>query len=378
VVGLHNITGAIKSGDHVIVDGDKGVVLVNPNKATTARYEVEQSKREAKIRRLQQLRDLPARTVDNRRVELAANVEFAAEVEAVTKYGASGIGLLRSEYLYLGRTDLPTEEEQFLEYSRVAGAVQPHPVIIRTMDLGADKCPQCIEIPPEANPMLGWRAIRISLDRPEIFITQIRAILRANTHGNVRILLPMISSIAELDKALALIEKAKHELEKQGRAIEPKTPIGVMIEVPSAALLADAIATRVDFFSIGTNDLVQYLLADDRGNDRIAHLYENLHPAVLRLIKNVIDAGHRQGVWVGMCGEMAADRLATALLIGMGIDELSVSPIDVPEIKKVIRGTNYREARKLARQALEFSTAQEISEFMRRYMRPRFKDIILP
>jgi phosphotransferase system enzyme I (PtsI) len=378
VVGLHNITGAIKNGDRVIVDGDRGVVLVNPDKATAAHYEVEQNKREAKTKRLEQLRDLPAHTLDNRHVELAANVEFAEEVEAVMKYGAAGIGLLRSEYLYLGRADLPTEEEQFLEYSRVADAAHPHPVIIRTMDLGADKCPQCIEIPPEANPMLGWRAIRISLERPEIFIAQISAILRANMRGNVRILLPMISSITELEKAIALIEKTKHELEKQGHAFEPNTPIGVMIEVPSAALLADAIAARVDFFSIGTNDLVQYLLAVDRGNDRIAHLYENLNPAVLRVIKNVIDAGHRQGVWVGMCGEMAADRLATALLIGMGIDELSVSSIDVPEIKKIIRGTSFREARKLARQALKFSTAQEISEFMRHYMRPRFKDMILP
>jgi phosphotransferase system enzyme I (PtsI) len=378
VVGLHNITSAIKNGDRVIVDGDKGMVLINPDEATAARYESEQNKRAAKTKRLEQLRDLPACTADHHQLELAANVEFAEEAEAVMKYGAAGIGLLRTEYLYLGRADLPTEEEQYLEYSRMAAAVRPHPVIIRTMDLGADKCPQCIDVPPEANPMLGWRAIRISLERPEIFIAQIRAILRANTHGNVRILLPMISAIDELEKALALIEQAKHALAKQALAFAPNTKIGVMIEVPSAALLADAIAERVDFLSIGTNDLVQYLLAVDRGNDRIAHLYKNLHPAVLRLIKNVIDAGHNHGIWVGMCGEMAADRLATALIIGMGIDELSVSPIDVPEIKKIIRATSYREAQKLARQALKFSTAQEISEFMRHYMRPRFKDMILP
>ena len=306
-----------------------------------------------------------------------ANVEFADEVDAVMQHGAHGIGLLRTEYLYLNSSNLPSEEEQYREYQRFAAAVKPHPVIIRTMDLGADKCPACLDIPPEANPMLGWRAIRISLEKPEIFSTQIKAILRANTSGNIRILLPMISSITELDAALALIKKAQSELDKRGQKLTPHTEVGVMIEVPSAALMADAIAARVDFLSIGTNDLVQYLLAVDRGNDRIAHLYENLHPAVLRVIKNVIDAGHTQGVWVGMCGEMAADRLVTPLLIGMGIDELSVSPFDVPEIKKMIRQTNFREAKKMAQKALTFTTTKEITDFIRQYMRPRFKDIAL-
>jgi phosphotransferase system enzyme I (PtsI) len=284
---------------------------------------------------------------------------------------------MRTEYLYLARPDLPTEEEQFLEYGRIAKRMKPHPVIIRTMDLGGDKPPQNIDIPLEANPFLGWRAIRICLERPEIFLEQIKAILRASTVGNVKILLPMISGIGELEEALELIERAKRELSAKKVAFEPNTEVGVMIEVPSAALLADAIAERVDFLSIGTNDLVQYLLAVDRGNVRIAHLFENLHPAVLRLIKSVIDAGHSRGVWVGMCGEMAADRLATLLLIGMEIDELSVSPIDVPEIKKIIRSTTFREAEKLAHHVLEFSTAKEIEDFMRQYMRRRFKDIRL-
>lgn len=377
VVGLHNIAGTIKNGDRLIVDGYQGRVLINPDRATLAHYQAEQNKHAAKTKKLAQLRALPAETLDQHHVELAANVEFAEEVDAVMVSGAAGIGLLRTEYLYLGRADLPGEEEQYREYHRIAVAVAPQPVIIRTMDLGADKCPQCIDIPAEANPMLGWRAIRISLEKTDIFIAQIKAILRANTQGNVRLLLPMISSIDELEKALEVIEQAKRELEQAGQVFAPDTEIGVMIEVPSAALLAEAIAERVDFFSIGTNDLVQYLLAVDRGNDRIAHLYANLNPAVLRLIKNVIDAAHRYGVWVGMCGEMAADRLVTALLVGMGIDELSVSPIDVPEIKKIIRGTDYREAKKLARQALAFSTTREIREFMQQYMQPRFKDIIL-
>lgn len=377
VVGLQHLSGTIKNNDRLIVDGDKGVVLVNPDRATLAHYQVEQNKHEARIKKLAQLRELPAVTSDHRHLMLSANVEFADEVDAVLQHGAAGIGLLRTEYLYLNSSTLPTEEEQYGEYQRFAAAIKPHPVIIRTMDLGADKCPACLDIPPEANPMLGWRAIRIGLEKPEIFSAQIKAILRANTSGNVRILLPMISSITELDAALALIKKAQSELDKRGQKLTPHTEVGVMIEVPSAALMADAIAARVDFLSIGTNDLVQYLLAVDRGNDRIAHLYENLHPAVLRVIKNVIDAGHSHGVWVGMCGEMAADRLVTPLLIGMGIDELSVSPFDVPEIKKIIRQANFREAKKMAQKALTFTTTKEITDFIRQYIRPRFKDISL-
>jgi phosphotransferase system enzyme I (PtsI) len=304
-------------------------------------------------------------------------LEFADEVNSVLTSGARGVGLLRTEYLYLGRPDLPTEDEQYDEYFRIAQAIHPCPVIIRTLDLGGDKNPQCIAIPPEPNPFLGWRAIRICLERPQIFLDQIKAILRANSLGNVKMLLPMISSVREVEEALALIEKAKKQLSAKGKAFEPKTQIGVMIEVPAAALLADAIAERVNFLSIGTNDLVQYLLAVDRGNERIAHLFENLHPAVLRVIKQVIDAGHKRGVWVGMCGEMAADRLATVLLVGMEIDGLSVSPIDVPEIKKIIRSISFREAEKVAQKALEFSTTKEIKDFMRQYLRPRFKDIRL-
>jgi phosphotransferase system enzyme I (PtsI) len=377
VVGLRDIIGAIKNDDRVIVDGNNGVVLVNPDKSTSAQYRAKRNKWLAAVKKLDHLRDLPARTIDNRDLTLAANLEYADEVEDVLAHGAAGVGLLRTEYLYLGRDCLPDEEEQYREYSRIAKSIKPHPVIIRTMDVGGDKSPQCIDIPPEANPMLGWRAIRISLERPEIFIAQIKAILRANTRGNMRILLPMISGIEQLDEALALIEKAKRQLRKQGQNFEPETEVGVMIEIPSAALIADAIAERVDFLSIGTNDLVQYLLAVDRGNERIAHLFENLHPAVLRVIKNVIDAGHSKGIWVGMCGEMAADRLATALLVGMKIDELSVSPIDVPEIKKIIRHTSFHEAEKLAQQVLNFSTAKEIIDFMRQYMRRRFKDMVL-
>jgi len=260
-----------------------------------------------KKKRLGHLRELPSRTRDGREVELAANLEFADEVNLVQSNGARGVGLLRSEYLYFERSEPPSEDFQYQEYSRIASALHPEPVVIRTMDLGGDKSPDCIDIPREANPFLGWRAIRICLEMPELFKEQIRAILRANTLGNVKILLPMISGVHELEQALALIENAKRELKKMGKAFAANTEVGVMIEVPSAAILADLIAERVDFLSIGTNDLMQYAIAADRGNQHVSHLLTHLHPAVLRLVRNVIHAGHSRGVWVSMCGAMAAD-----------------------------------------------------------------------
>jgi len=291
--------------------------------------------------------------------------------------GAQGVGLLRTEYLYFERNEPPSEEAQYQEYYRIAAELHPQPVIIRTMDLGGDKSPKCIKIPPETNPFLGWRAIRICLEMPELFKEQIRAILRANALGNVKIMLPMISGVQELDEALALIEQCKRELKKSGQAFGADMEVGVMIEVPSAAVLADHISERVDFLSIGTNDLMQYTFAADRGNERIAHLLNHLHPALLRLIRGVITAAHSRGVLVGMCGEMAADRLATVLLVGLEIDQLSVSPVDVPEIKRIIRSVNYHEAKELLESVSEFSTAQEIEDFVRPFMRRRFKDLML-
>ncbi len=375
VVGLREATKRSRAEDRVIVDGDEGLVLINPEEDTLASYQRKYQAWLQKKNRLGHLRELPSRTRDGRDVELAANLEFADEVKLVQANGAHGVGLLRSEYLYLERSTPPSEEIQYQEYYRIASALAPEPVVIRTMDLGGDKSPKCLDIPPEANPFLGWRAIRICLELPEIFKEQIRAILRANTLGNVKILLPMISGVQELEQALALIAEAKRELKKSGKAFEAETEVGVMIEVPSAAILADLIAERVDFLSIGTNDLMQYAIAADRGNEHVAHLLKPLHPAMLRLIRNVVAAGHSRGVWVSMCGAMAADPLATMLLVGMEIDQLSMSPVDVPEIKSIIRNLNFREAKEIVTQALAFSTSREIHDFLRPIMRRRFKEV---
>ncbi len=377
VVGLREATKRTQTDDRIIVDGHEGLVLINPDEDTLNRYQRQYDAWMQKKKRLGHLRELPSRTRDGREVELAANLEFADEVKLVQSNGARGVGLLRSEYLYFERSEPPSEDFQYQEYSRIASALHPEPVVIRTMDLGGDKSPDCIDIPPEANPFLGWRAIRICLEMPELFKEQIRAILRANTLGNVKILLPMISGVHELEQALALIENAKRELKKMGKAFAADTEVGVMIEVPSAAILADLIAERVDFLSIGTNDLMQYAIAADRGNQHVSHLLTHLHPAVLRLVRNVIHAGHSRGVWVSMCGAMAADPLATMLLVGMEIDQLSMSPVDVPEIKSIIRNLNFREAKEVVEQALAFSTSQEIYDFLRPIMRRRFKDVMV-
>ncbi len=376
-VGLRYLTKYVKDGDRLILDGSEGVVYVNPDRKTLQYYQRLQKKIHEINRQLSGLKNLPARTLDGHDIELAANLEFPDEVETVIEFGARGIGLYRTDYLYLTRSDLPDEEEQFSEYRSVVEKMRPYPVIIRTLDVGGDKNPQNISIPPEANPYLGYRAIRICLDHPDIFLPQLRAILRASAYGNVKILFPMISSVTELHEVKTLLEKARKELVKKKVPVSRDLEIGVMIEVPSAALIADIIAAEVDFLSIGTNDLVQYLLAVDRGNERIAYLYRDLHPAVLRVIRDVVYAAHQKGAWVGVCGEMGGNPLATLILLGLGIDEISVSPIVLPEIKKIIRSVSHQEATRIAEKVLQMSTAEEVEKFMMRYMRRKFKDLIL-
>ncbi len=376
VVGLRNVSTLAREGDRVIVDGIEGKVLIQPDEKTIEHYRELQEKYYEAERRLEKMRDLPCVTLDGKQIELSGNLEFSDEVESAISHGAKGIGLYRTDYIYLSKSELPTEEEQVQEYRKIVTSMAPDPVIIRTMDLGGDKHPQSILIPPEENPFLGWRAIRISLERKDIFRTQLRAILRVSAEGRVKILFPMISGLDELRECLQELEKAKAELQKEHIPFNLHIETGVMIEVPSAAMLADKIAREVDFLSIGTNDLVQYLLAVDRGNERIAYLYKHLHPAVLRMIKQIITAGHHEGVWVGMCGEMAGDPLATLILLGLDLDEFSVNPLTVPEIKKIIRSVEYREAARIANKVLEFEKASEVERFMTKVMRQKFKDMI--
>ncbi|MCH7754129.1 phosphoenolpyruvate--protein phosphotransferase [candidate division KSB1 bacterium] len=376
VVGLRRIFNLVEEGDRIVIDGNEGKVLIQPDEKTINHYRKLQEKYYDTNRKLDEIRDLKCLTIDGKEIELSANLEFSDEAESVKSHGAKGVGLYRTDYIYLTKKELPTEEEQFQEYRKIVKKISPDPVIIRTMDLGGDKLPKSFLIPPQENPFLGWRAIRISLERKDIFKTQLRAILRASGVGNVKILFPMISGLDEVHECKKALENAKSELQKEGIKYDLDIEIGVIIEVPSAALLADKIAKEVDFLSIGTNDLVQYLLAVDRGNERIAYLYQHLHPAILRMIKQIIMAGHQEGVWVGMCGEMASDPLSTLILIGMDLDEFSVSPIAVPEIKKIIRSTEYREAARIAKKVLQFDRPSEVERFMTKVVRKKFKNLI--
>ena len=376
VVGLRRIFNLVEEGDRIVIDGNEGKVLIQPDEKTINHYRKLQEKYYDTNRKLDEIRDLKCLTIDGKEIELSANLEFSDEAESVKSHGAKGVGLYRTDYIYLTKKELPTEEEQFQEYRKIVKKISPDPVIIRTMDLGGDKLPKSFLIPPQENPFLGWRAIRISLERKDIFKTQLRAILRASGAGNVKILFPMISGLDEVHECKKAVENAKSELQKEGIKYDLDIEIGVIIEVPSAALLADKIAKEVDFLSIGTNDLVQYLLAVDRGNERIAYLYQHLHPAILRMIKQIIMAGHQEGVWVGMCGEMASDPLSTLILVGMDLDEFSVSPIAVPEIKKIIRSTEYREAARIAKKVLQFDRPSEVERFMTKVVRKKFKNLI--
>jgi len=346
------------------VDGTRGEVVTSPDAATRQRYELEQRRYLEVTRQLLHLKDLPAQTLDHHQVVLSANIELPDEVPSVIAHGANGIGLFRTEFLYLDRMDFPTEEEQYTAYSEVARQLAPKPVIIRTMDLGGDKFLSPLHLPSEMNPFMGWRAIRFSLARPEIFRIQLRAILRASVHGNLKLMYPMISGIEELCRANEILQEVRQELTREGIPFAQKLEVGAMIEVPSAALTCDLLAPEVDFFSIGTNDLIQYSLAVDRVNEKIAYLYEPTHPAILRLIKHIIDTGHAAKIWVGMCGEMAGEPPLTLLLLGLGLDEFSTSPVQLPLVKQVIRSVEHSFARSVVEQALTLRTGKEVEAFL--------------
>ena len=360
VVGLENASKELATGDHVLLDGYNGAIIINPTDQTLFEYGQLERRQADKAVQLFALKDQPAITLDGVRVTLSANIERAAETGAMHESGANGVGLFRTEFLFLNRDTMPTEEEQYESYRQVAAAAKPHPVIIRTLDLGGDKFATYLDAPTESNPMLGWRAIRLCLQQPDIFRAQLRAILRASAEGNVKLMYPMISGIEELTQANDLLDGCKAELRANGTPFDEQIEVGTMIESPSAVLIADALARRVKFFSIGTNDLIQYSLAVDRLNEKIATLYEPTHPAILRLIKLTVEAGHRNGIWTGVCGEMASDPVLVPLLLGLGVEELSVVPVMLPPVKHLIRRVKMSEAKALAEFALGCDSGAEI------------------
>ena len=361
VVGLHDITEKLETGQHVLLDGTNGSVIVDPTSETLAHYDEIESRRVKVVAQLKGLRETKSTTRDGRHIVLSANIELPDDVDAVAANGAEGIGLYRTEFLYLNRNTLPTEDEQYETYRKVAERVRPDPLIIRTFDLGGDKlAPGTVDISDELNPFLGWRAIRFCLENIDIFKTQLRAILRASATGNVKIMFPMISGLDELRRAISILNESKSELHASKIEIGEKTEVGAMIEIPSAAISANALAREVDFFSIGTNDLIQYALAVDRMNERIAHLYEPTHPAVLRLLKMIADAAHAHHIWVGVCGEMAGDIALIPLLLGLGVDELSASATLVPRVKRAVQSLAIPECQQLVDEALKLETPSEI------------------
>ena len=358
VVGLHDATEKLESGQHVLLDGYTGLLIVDPTAETLSYYGEIEIRKGQVTKELKQLRETTSTTSDGRHIVLSANIELPGDVDAVAENGAEGIGLYRTEFLFVNRDTLPSEEEQYETYRKVAEQVKPNPLIIRTFDLGGDKLAVgAVDVGDELNPFLGWRAIRFCLENIDIFKTQLRAILRASAVGNVKIMFPMISGLEELRHAKAVLDECRNEV---GEKKSGKMEVGAMIEIPSAAISADALAREVDFFSIGTNDLIQYTIAVDRVNERIAHLYEPTHPAVLRLLKMIADAAHANKIWVGVCGEMARDVATIPILVGLGMDELSVGATSVPRVKMAVRSLAMPECQQLVNEVLRLQTSSEI------------------
>lgn len=360
IVGLKTASETLTNGEYALLDGYNGNIVVNPTDQTLFEYGQLVRKQVSLEEKLRDALNQHAVTLDNHRVFISANIEQAGDIESVRNSGAEGVGLFRTEYLYINREQPPTEEEQYQAYRQVAAALKPNPVVIRTLDLGGDKLLSSLAIPPEMNPFLGWRAIRYCLQQEDVFHAQLRAILRASAEGNIKIMYPMISGLDELNQANAFVAQAKEQLRKEGIAFDDRIELGAMIETPSAAVIADALSKRVQFFSLGTNDLIQYTLAVDRMNEKIAHLYEPTHPAIMRLIKQTVLAAQKQKVWVSVCGEMAGDPTLTPLLIGLGVDELSAAPSVLPQLKYLIRRLKLADTRELAAFALECESATEI------------------
>ncbi len=364
VLGVGASLRTIKNDEIIIVNGQSGEVIISPDMNTRTRFESMRLQVLAREQDLEALQSLPAATKDGRLLVLKANIEVPEETAAVLRYGSAGVGLFRSEFLFLQPGRAPSEEDQFHAYKRVLEDMKDKPVTIRTLDVGGDKVVPDLAMVAEKNPLLGWRAIRYCLSDSEMFQNQLRAILRASAFGDARIMFPMISGPDELDAALAALDKAKSDCTRMGIPFRRDIPVGIMIEIPSAAMIADLLAPKVDFFSIGTNDLIQYTIAVDRGNERVAYLHEPFHPAVLRLIKKVIDDGHAAGIGVSMCGEMASDPAAAVVLLGLGLDEYSMSASAIPSIKRILRSVDYTEAQTIAVKAMSLGSHRAIDAFL--------------
>lgn len=375
VVGVSGIYDTVKTGDSLIIDGIDGIIHVAPAQEIFITYLDKQRRYKYYERELMKIKDLPAITTDQKRVTLLANIEFVSELNTVLERGGEGIGLYRTEFLYMNRFYLPSENEHFRAYKTLAEKVVPNSATIRTLDLGGDKFISQLGVYDELNPVLGLRAIRLCLEHVELFKTQLRAVLRASHYGRLKIMYPMISGIDELRSANAVLEEVKTELRQQQIPFDEEIEVGIMVEIPSAALTGDLLAEEADFFSIGTNDLIQYALAIDRVNKNVAYLYEPLHPAILRLLVRIIEAGHAKGIPVSMCGEMASEPMYTVLLLGMGLDQFSVNADALLKIKKIIRSVSFEDAQTIAQQALSYTTASETETFVVDYMETHFPDV---
>ncbi len=364
VVGLGRATAAAAGGDTVVIDGNKGLLVINPDRGTLRRYRSSLDHIRVSDEALDEIRALPAETTDGRRISLHGNIELPEEIETAVRNGAAGIGLFRTEFLFLRSGKEPSEEEQFFAYLHAAEALGGSPLVIRTFDLGGEKMAASVKHPAERNPALGCRSIRFSFENPSIFKTQLRAILRASVHGNIHLLLPMISSVEEVRRAREFLNETRKELVSQGVRVPETVPVGIMVEVPSVAVAPEIFAPEADFFSIGTNDLIQYSVAAERVNEHVAALFTASHPSILRLLKGVVDAAERLGVPVNICGEMSADPLYTVLLVGMGFTQLSLNPPAIPRIKRIIRSISSRKARQIAQNALLMPTAREVTAYL--------------